>query len=83
MNRSYRRVGKQQRTSSRTLRLSLSLGEARAREIMDYLGDMDLEATKKALTRYYWQGLLNRQRGLYRMSDRGYERLEYLQDIMQ
>ena len=50
---------------------------------MDYFGDMGLEATKKALTRYYWQGLLNRQRGLYRMSDRGYARLEYLQDIMQ
>ena len=50
---------------------------------MEYLGDMGLEATKKALARYYWQGLLNRERGLYRMSCRGYARLEYLQDMMQ
>ena len=59
------------------------LGEARARELMEYLGDIELEAAKKCLTRYKRQGLLNRQRRLYRLSDRGYERLEYLQDIMQ
>ena len=40
------------------------LGEARARELMEYLGDIELEAAKKCLTRYKRQGLLNRQRGL-------------------
>jgi len=59
------------------------LGEARARELMEYLGDIELEAAKKCLTRYYRQGLLSREWGLYKMSERGYERLEYLQDIMQ
>ncbi len=60
------------------------LGEVRARKLMDYLGDMNLEATKKALTKYYWQGLLHRRiRGLYSLSRRSYERLEYLQDIKQ
>ncbi len=58
------------------------LGETRARELMEYLGDIALEAAKKCLTRYYWQGLLSRERGLYRMSERGYARLEHLQAIM-
>jgi len=57
--------------------------EVRARELTDYLGDVKLEATKKALTRDYWQGLLHRRRALYRISKRGYKRLKYLQSIMQ
>lgn len=57
------------------------LGEVRANELMDHLGDIEWEAAKKCLTRYYWMGLLHRRRGLYWMSDRGYERLEYLQSL--
>lgn len=57
------------------------LGEVRAIELMDLLGDIGLEAAKKCLTRYYWQGLLHRKRGLYRISERGLERLEYLQSF--
>ena len=59
-----------------------NLGETRARKLMNYLGNVSLEATKKALTRYKRQGLLTRTRGLYRLSGRGYEWLEYLQSIM-
>ena len=59
------------------------LEEARARDLMDHLGDIELEAAKKCLTRYYWMGLLHRRRGLYSISTRGEEQLEYLQSLIQ
>ena len=57
--------------------------EVRASELMEYLGDISLEATKKYLTRYYWWALLSRKRGLYSITQKGIERLEYLQSLTQ
>ena len=53
------------------------LGEARAYDVADYLG-IRLDAAKMALSRYHYQRLLNRTRGLYQLSEKGFKRLEYL-----
>jgi len=55
------------------------LGEVRAWDIADYL-DIGIWAARKALSRYRRQGLLYRSWGLYWLSDKGLERLEYLQE---
>ena len=57
------------------------LGEVRAWDIAEYL-EIDIWAARKALSRYRRQGLLHRSWGLYWLSDRGVERLEYLQNLM-
>jgi Mn-dependent DtxR family transcriptional regulator len=53
------------------------LGEVRAWDIAEYL-EIDIWAARKALSRYRRQGLLYRSWGLYWLSDKGLERLEYL-----
>ena len=54
------------------------LEEARAYDIVEHL-DISLGAAKMALSRYHRQGLLNRKKGLYWLSNRGFERLQWLQ----
>ncbi len=58
------------------------LGEVRAWDIAEYLG-IDIWAARKALSRYRRQGLLYRSWGLYWLSDKGLERLEYLLESSQ
>ena len=40
-------------------------------------------STRQALSRYHYQRLLNRRKGVYTLSDTGYQRLEYLREIME
>ena len=47
--------------------------------VAEYIG-ISSDAAWKALSRYYWQGLLHRRKGVYTLSERGYERLVYLQE---
>jgi Mn-dependent DtxR family transcriptional regulator len=55
------------------------LEEARASEIAEYL-DISYIAARKALSRYYWQGLLHRRKWVYSISERGRERVDYLRE---
>ncbi len=69
-------VGYNERKLS-VLEVIFDLGEVRAWDIAESL-DIGMWAARKALSRYRRQGLLYRSWGLYWLSDKGLERLEYL-----
>jgi len=50
---------------------------------MEYNVELSAAATKMALLRAHRQGLVRRKNGLYRISDRGRERLDWLTQTMQ
>ncbi len=53
------------------------LVEARAMQVADYL-DISYDAARQALSRYYWQGLLHRRKGVYTLSERGRQRMDFI-----
>ena len=53
------------------------LVDANTMEVADYIG-ISYDAARLALSRYHYQGLLNRQKGIYTLSDSGVSRLNYL-----
>ena len=60
------------------------LGEATSFEVWETQGgDVSVRGIRMALLRYHRQGLLNRSGGVYSLSNRGFERLEYLRSVVQ
>jgi predicted transcriptional regulator of viral defense system len=53
------------------------LEEARAMDVAEETGISYVNA-RKALSRYHYQGLLDRRKGVYTINEKGRERLEYL-----